>query len=129
MSLALRSVIEWHIALSAAAALVVGWSGVGESWSLVAGAAWALMNLFLWAVIVRTLVRVRQGGTVQKRLRWMTWGAVTGKIGLFLALGAALLLKLPVEPVSFAAGVAVLTLAFVLSSVVSSTRRPAWKEA
>ncbi|GBD24820.1 hypothetical protein HRbin30_00133 [bacterium HR30] len=128
MGLTLRSVVEWHVALSAAGALVAALCHIGDALSLLAGGAWALANLAMWAVIVRTLVRARQGGVIGKRARWVAGGAVVGKFALFLVVGAAILLRFPLAPLSFATGVAFLTVALLASSMLAS-RRALWREA
>lgn len=128
MTLTLRNVVEWHVALSLALGLASLVSGVGDVGSLWLGAAWALANLAIWAAIVRTLVRARQGGVITKRARLVTAAAVVGKFGLFLVLGAAMFLKFPVEPLSLAVGVTVLTLA-LLTSALTNSRRLVWREA
>ncbi|MCX8073719.1 MAG: hypothetical protein N3C12_14920 [Candidatus Binatia bacterium] len=128
MNLSLRNVVEWHVALSVAAAASAAWTGVGHAGSLAAGSLWALANLGVWAVLVRTLVRARQGGAIGGRARWVAAGALIGKFALFLGVITVVLFRLPLEPLSFAAGVTMFTLA-LLTSTAASNWSSLWREA
>ncbi len=106
-----------HLGLTAVAAgWLHGYAGNQVAASLLAGSAFALVNLWLWAVVVRGAVfAVARRGNL--RLSWIGL-AVLGKLTAFLLLGAALLWRAPLEPLSFAAGVALLSVAFVFQALV-----------
>lgn len=128
MTLHLRAVIERHATLCGCAGGFAALSGIGSPGSLVAGAAWAVANLLLWALLVRSLVSASKGGVVARRARWLAIGVVTAKLLLFLAVGVVLFAQVRVEPLSFAAGVATCTVALVVEAT-RATRGAVWREA
>jgi len=108
----LASAVRTHLALSAvAAAILHAQVGPASAASLVAGTGFALLNLGLWSLLVRGSVYwVTQRG--QMRPLWL-WLALLAKLLAFALLGAVLLWRVPVEPLSFAAGVALLSVSFL----------------
>lgn len=118
MTRTLRIAIRTHVSLALAVACVLYLSRGGSSAaSLLGGAAFALLNLGLWALLVRALVgAVAQKGPIRRGWLWL---GVIGKMGAFAGLAGALLWKIPIDPLCFAGGVTLLTLGFFAAGLYS----------
>jgi hypothetical protein len=128
MSVTLRSIVEWHVGISFAATVLAAWFRMGDPMSILMGSGWALANLGVWTMLVRVLVKTRRG-VVGARGRWLGTAALIAKFVLFLGVGAAFFYRAPLEPLSFAAGVSVFTVASIMAAVVSASSRLTWREA
>ncbi|GIW45004.1 MAG: hypothetical protein KatS3mg077_2286 [Candidatus Binatia bacterium] len=128
MNVTLRSIVEWHVAISVAGTVLAAWFRMGDPVSILVGSGWALANLGVWAMLVRVLVKI-QRGAIGARARWLGTAALIAKFVLFLGVGAAFFYRAPLEPLSFAAGVSVFTVASIMAAVVSASGRLTWREA
>lgn len=120
MKLELETVIEWHVTLACCVAALSAVSGVGSPLSVLAGATWAIANVALWALLVRALIAGWKNGGLARRARWLAAGVLLLKLFLFLAVGAALWAQVGLDPMSFAGGIAIFTLALVAMAVRAS---------
>lgn len=104
--------VRTHVSLVTLVGLVLLLLGYRSSAaSLVIGAAFALLNLGLWVVLVRGFVgAVARKGNLRRGWLWL---GLVGKIVAFAALAGVAWWKLPLEPVAFGAGVVLLSVGFV----------------
>ncbi len=122
MAASLAIAVRTHLLLTALGAIVAqACAGPLGALSLLGGAAFALGNLWFWSLVVRGFTqRVAERGPIQRV--WF-WSGLCGKLLAFTLLGAGLLGRVPIEPLSFAAGVALLSVAFVGLVWVGPTAR------